>query len=51
MSKSGTHCSEAIRVAAKEAKKDNLGLKDSLKKIGAAFLRSREVSSQEYVYK
>ena len=32
MSKGETHCSEAIRVAAKEAKKDNLGLKDSLKK-------------------
>ena len=29
MSKSETHCSETIRVAAKEAKKDNLGLKDS----------------------
>ena len=29
MSKGETHCSEAIRVAAKEAKKDNLGLKDS----------------------
>ena len=32
MSKGETHCSDAIRVAAKEAKKDNLGLKDSLKK-------------------
>ena len=32
MSKGETHCSEAIRVAAKEARKDNLGLKDSLKK-------------------
>ena len=32
MSKGETDCSEAIRVAAKEAKKDNLGLKDSLKK-------------------
>ena len=31
MSKGETHCSEAIRVAAKEAKKDNLGLKESLK--------------------
>ena len=51
MSKGETHCSEAIRVAAKEAKKDNLGLKDSFKKIGAAFLSSREVSSQECVYR
>ena len=34
-----------------EAKKDNLGLKDSLKKIGTAFLSSREVSSQECVYR
>ena len=41
MSKGETQCSEA--------KKDNLGLKDSLKKIGAAFLSSREVSSQECV--
>ena len=51
MSKSETQCSEAIRAAAKEAKKENLGLKQSLKKIGAAFLSSREVSSQECVYR
>ena len=51
VSKGETHCSEAIRVAAKEAKKDNLGLKDSLQKIGVAFLSSREVSSQECVYR
>ena len=51
MSKGETQCSEAIRAAAKEAKKENLGLKESLKKIGAAFLSSREVSSQECVYR
>ena len=37
MSKGETHCSEAIRVAAKEAKKDNLGLKDSFKKNRCSF--------------
>ena len=46
MSKSETQCSEAIRAAEKEAEKENLGLKQGLKKIGAAFLSSREVSSQ-----
>ena len=40
-----------MRVAAKEAKKDNLDLKQSLKKIGAAFLSCREVSMQECVYR
>ena len=51
MSKGETHCSEAIRAAAKEAKKENLGLKQSLKKTGAVFFSSREVSSQECVYR
>ena len=51
MSKGETHCSEAIRAAAKEAEKDNLGLKDSFKKIGATFLCSREVRFQECVYR
>ena len=51
MSKGETQCSEAIRTAAKEAKKENLNLKQSLRKIGAAFLSSREVSSQECVYR
>ena len=51
MSKGETHCSEAIRVAAKETKKDSLDLKESFKKIGTAFLSSREVSSQECVYR
>ena len=51
MSKGETQCSEAIRAAAKEAKKENLGLKQKLKQIGTAFLSSREVSSQEYAYR
>ena len=51
MSKGETKCSEAIRAAAKEPKKENLGLKQSLKKIGVAFLSSREVSSQKCVYR
>ena len=51
MSKGETQCSEAIRATAKEAKKENLGLKQSLKKIGAAFLSNRDVSSQECVYR
>ena len=37
--------------AAKEAKAANLSLRDGLKKIGAAFLSTREVSSQECVYR
>lgn len=37
--------------AAKEAKESNLNLKDGLRKIGAAFLSTREVTSQECVYK
>ena len=51
MSKGETECSEAIRAAASEARKDNLEIKETLKKIGAAFLCSREVSSQECVYR
>ena len=50
MSKGDTQCSEAIRTASLEAKISNLGLKNTLKKIGAAFLSTREVSSQECVY-
>ena len=37
--------------AAKEAKKENLSIREGLKKIGAAFLSIREVSSQECVYR
>ena len=49
--KDETECSQAIMNAAKEAKESNLNIKDGLRKIGAAFLSTREVSSQECVYK
>ncbi len=45
-----TECSQAITNAAKEAKSSNMNITDGLKKIGAAFLSKREVSSQECVY-
>ena len=51
LTKGETHCSEAIRTAAKEARKESLDLKQSLKKIGGAFLSTREVSSKECVYR
>ena len=37
--------------AAREAKLSNMNIRDGLKKIGAAFLSTREVSSQECVYR
>ena len=49
--KDETECSQAIMNVAKEAKKENLSVRDSLKRIGAAFLSTREVSSQECVYR
>ena len=49
--KDETECSQAIVNAAKEAKTSNLNIRDSLRKIGAAFLSTREVSSQECVYR
>ena len=49
--KDETECSQAIANAAKEAKSSNMNTRDGLKKIGAAFLSSREVSSQECVYR
>ena len=49
--KDETECSQAIMNAAKEAKETNLSVKDGLRKIGAAFLSTREVSSQECVYR
>ena len=49
--KDETECSNAIMNAAKEAKESNLNIRDGLRKIGAAFLSSREVSSQECVYR
>ena len=50
-SKDENESSEAIRNAAKEARENNLDLRTSLKKVGAAFLSSREVSAQECVYR
>ncbi|CAB3995694.1 Hypothetical predicted protein [Paramuricea clavata] len=44
-------CSQAIYNAAKEAKSSNMNIRDGLKRIGAAFLSTREVSSQECVYR
>ena len=49
--KDETECSQAIMNAAKEARETNLSVKDGLRKIGAAFLSKREVSSQECVYR
>ena len=49
--KDETECSQAVMNAAKEAKSLNLNIRDGLKKIGAAFLSTREVSSQECVYR
>ena len=36
---------------AREAKDNNFNVKESLKKVGAAFLACREVSAQECVYR
>ena len=47
--KDETECSQAIANTAKEAKSSNTNVRDGLKKIGAAFLSKREVSSQECV--
>lgn len=49
--KDETECSQAIINAAKEAKTNNLSVAEGLRKIGAAFLSTREVSSQECVYR
>ena len=46
--KDETECSQAIINAAKEA---NLSVRDGLRKIGAAFLLTREVSAQECFYR
>lgn len=49
--KDETECSQEIMNAAKEAKAANMNIRDGLRKIGAAFLSTREVSSQECVYR
>ena len=49
--KDETECSQTITNAAKEARNYNLSVRDSLRKVGAAFLSTREVSAQECVYR
>ena len=49
--KDETDCSQAIINAVKEAKQSNLSIRDGLRKIGAAFLSTHEVSAQECVYR
>ena len=49
--KDETECSQAIINATKEAKQSNISIRDGLRKIGAAFLSTREVSAQECVYR
>ena len=49
--KDETECSQTITNAAKEARNSNLSVRDSLRKVGAAFLSTREVSAQECVYR
>ena len=49
--KDESECSQAIINATKEAKDSNMNIRESLRKIGAAFLSTREVSSQECVYR
>ena len=49
--KDETECSQAITNAAKEARNSNLSVRDSLRKIGTAFLSTGEVSAQECVYR
>ena len=44
--KDKTECSQVIINAAKEARADNMTVAEGLRKIGAAFLSTREVSSQ-----
>ena len=49
--KDETESSQAIMNAAREAKDNNLNVKESLKKVGGAFLSCREVSAQGCVYR
>lgn len=44
--KDETECSQAIVNAVKGAKATNLDIRNSLKKIGAVFLSTREIKSQ-----
>ena len=49
--KDETECSQAIINAAKEAKINNPSVAEGLRKIGASFLSTQEVCSQECVYR
>ena len=49
--KDETECSQAITNAAKEARNSTFSVRDSLRKVGAAFLSTREVGAQECVYR
>ena len=49
--KDETECSQAIINATKEAKQSNVSIRNGLRKIGAAFLSTHEVSAQECVYR
>ena len=49
--KDKTECFQAITNATKEARNSILNVRDSLRKIGAAFLSTREVGAQECVYR
>ena len=48
--KDETECSLSLQTAASEARNNNSGLRETLQKVGAAFLNKREVSAQECVY-
>ena len=50
-SKAEDGCSEALRKATKEVVHQNLSTRNALRKIGATFLSSREVSVQECVFR
>ena len=50
-SKAENGCYEALRKATKEVVHQNLSTRNALRKIGAIFLSSREVSAQECVFR
>ena len=50
-SKDETECSQALQSAALEARNTNSPVRETLKKVGAAFLTKREISAQECVYR
>lgn len=50
-SKTEDGCSESLRKATKEVVNQSLDTKNALRKIGATFLSSREVSAQECVFR